>query len=162
MAAAFATPVALAACDIDPPRDETPEQGESDAPLPQDDDTGLVATVLDRIEETRGVVATVASAPVVVALASRLRALHSAQTDLLGEALPDQEPKAGAPGGETTPVPEPGPPRRTLLAAERRLQRELVRAAGQASSGDLARVLASAAAAVAQELAADVPGAVAP
>ncbi|HWJ81316.1 MAG TPA: hypothetical protein VNS55_03675 [Nocardioides sp.] len=69
--------------------------------------------------------------------------LHAAHLDKLGWTGTTSTPDVGAADGA----------RGALLTAERRLQAKLARAAGDARSGALAQVLASMAAAVAQQLA---------
>ena len=141
-------PLGLGACDIDPPA-RTAGTGGADAEPPED--AALVASVAAAVATAAGTVA--AASAVAPTLAGRLDALsasHAAHLDLLADALPDNE--------VTTPdgIGVPGRPP-AALAAVRRTEQQLLRTLREAcvgaSSGDLARVLASMAASTSQHLA---------
>lgn len=163
VAGALAAPVALAACDIDPPRDAAAPTGPDGPPAADGtDDVDLLAEVVDGIESTMALAVAARARPADADLAARLTALHEAQVAVLGAAAPeDTDPgtDSDSPDASATPAPAPddaGAAEGTrLVPAERALQRLLARSAATAQSGDLARVLASAAAAIAQELAVD-------
>lgn len=155
---ALVAPAAAAACDIDPPQDPGSSAAPGDSPTGDGtDDVDLVADVLAGIETTMAVVAAAAARPASADLAARLTVLHEAQAAVLGGAVPDgtttDDPTQGGSGEGPGDAPTGSGAGAGLVPAERALQRLLVRSAAAARSGDLARVLASAAAAVAQELA---------
>ncbi|WP_210438205.1 hypothetical protein [Nocardioides xinjiangensis] len=145
---AVAAPLVLAACDIDPP---ARQEGPRASPEPPED-SALVATVVAELVRARSVLeAATLSLP---ALTSRLQPVadaHAAHLDLLADAVPAAD------------VPAPAPPTipardTAALAAvrrsEQRLLREVRHGCVAASSGDLARVLASIAGSTAQHAAA--------
>ena len=145
MGSALATPLVLAACDIDPPaRDRT--GAPTSAPPPEDAD--LVATVVAELVRAESVLAAAASGS--PALGLRLDPVvraHAAHRELLLGAVEGAE----LPGGD--PVRVPADPERALSAvrrSERRLQRAVREGCTAAASGDLARVLGSIAASTAQ------------
>lgn len=150
LGAALAVPLAVGACDIDPLADEPHDRDRPDeSTATVGADLGLITAVLQQIDATMSVVASVAAHPATADLARRLTSLHEAQADVLGRAHPADV------ASSTPDAPDPAArPRRRVLTSERQLERLLVRSAVDADSGDLARVLASAAAAIAQELAA--------
>lgn len=149
-------PLVLAGCDLDPPADpDRPAHptGPAASP-PADDDTGLVREVIGALDTAAAVVAAAAAGAGSQATAlAELAAVHDTHRTLLSQALPDEEASA-------TPVPLPDAPggRRAAMAAVRRAERQLSRTLLEAclasGSGDLARVLASAHAGVAQHVAA--------
>lgn len=145
MGSALAAPLALAACDIDPPA-RTRSGEPASAPPPEDAD--LVAAVVAELVRAEAVLAEAATRS--PGLAARLDAVtraHAAHRELLLGAVEG----AGAPG--TDPVYVPADPARALSAvrrSERRLQRAVREGCNAAASGDLARVLASIAASTAQ------------
>ncbi len=149
---ALLLPLAVSACDIDPPVRET-DPGEVEAEPPED--SALVASVVAAIVDAASAV-TAASAGV-PSLGTRLASLSQAHTthlDLLVGALPDADvPTADAAGVPARPA--------AALAAVRRSEQRLLRmlraSCLAAASGDLARVLASMAGSVSQHLAALSP-----
>jgi hypothetical protein len=111
-----------------------------------DADSDLVATIGGQIAHALAVVVATGSAvPGLRPLTRRLTALHRSH---LGEL---SRPRRAGHGGKVAESPEAA--RTELLRSEEKLQRQLVQAALDAESGALAQVLASMAAAVAQELA---------
>ena len=137
---AAAGAVALGGCRIDPPADRTDEASPAGSR-----DTEVVAAAVAQIRE---VVSTLGSddgvgAPPWVA---SLLTLHREHLALLEPAVPRADDAATA----TTPGTVTSPSLQQVRRAELKLQRHLASAAGQASSGDLARVLACASAGVAQ------------
>ncbi|GAA1445381.1 hypothetical protein GCM10009641_66530 [Mycobacterium cookii] len=144
---ALATPLVLAACDIDPP----PRDDASAASPPPPEDAELVATVVAALVRAEGVLAATAAAPGLAARLEPLVAAHAAHRELLAGAVADTE----LPGASPARVPDA--PDRALAAvrrSEQRLLRQLREACVAAASGDLARVLASVAASTAQHSAA--------
>ena len=145
---ALLAPLALAACDIDPPARQDPS-GEPVAEPPED--SALVASVVAAVIATTAVVTTASDAS--EALATRLAGLaqaHAAHLDLLVGAVPDAE----VPAVESPAVPAlPGPALVAVRRSELRLLRTLGESCVDAASGDLARVLASMAASVSQHVA---------
>lgn len=147
--AALATPVLLAACDIDPPArdgDAAPA-----APAPPED-SELVATVVSELVLARSVVeAATLSVPDLTPRLEHVSAAHAAHLDVLLGAVPDAGSSPSAP-------PTVAPAAAAALAAVRRSEQRLLRAVrrgcAEAASGDLARVLASIAASTAQHAAA--------
>lgn len=147
MGSALAAPLALAACDIDPPaRGRTGGGAAASAPPPEDAE--LVAAVVAELVRAESVLTEAASRS--PGLAARLDAVaraHTAHRELLLGAVEGAE----LPG--TDPVRVPAAPERALSAvrrSERRLQRVVREGCTGAASGDLARVLASIAASTAQ------------
>lgn len=109
-------------------------------------------TMLDRL------VATVHAHPTLAGPLAGARAAHRAHVALLTKAVPDDEPSAPASGGHapTRPhrpkvPPKPVPALAALAQAEQRLSRVGGRNSLAAQSGAFARVLASMAAAAAQQ-----------
>lgn len=142
------TPLALAGCDIDPPR--RPDEPGS-APDPSEDAL-LVETVVSATDRTAAVVTAAGDAfPALAATLAPLAAAHQVHRGRLAEA-------AGEAASQEPPEVAVPPRRRAALAAvrraERELERELVRGVDASASGDLARMLASMAASVAQHVAA--------
>jgi hypothetical protein len=142
LASAALSPLALGACDIDPPRRDEPASGDSSpaSPTPSDDAL-LVASLVTAITEAEGVVAAVRSAhPDLAPALDPLATAHSAHRELLAEAAPEvsgDDPVAtGAPAARAAAL-------AAVRRVERRLQRQVSRGCTQAASGDLARVLAS-------------------
>lgn len=144
----LALPLSVVACDIDPPMRED-ASGEPVVEPPAD--SALVASVVAALSAAADIVA--AASDVAPALATRLGGLvqaRAAHLDLLVGAVPD----AGLPTPGTASVPErPAPALAAVRRSEQRLLRTLRDACVAASSGDLARVLASTAASVSQHLA---------
>lgn len=149
LGSALAAPLALAACDIDPPVREG-ETSPATAPPPPDSE--LVATVVAALARARAVLEAATAA--VPSLGERLEVLvgaHAEHLDVLVGAVPEAD----------LPVPAPVsvPPRiLPALAAVRRSEQRLLRTVREAciatASGDLARVLASIAASTSQHSAA--------
>jgi hypothetical protein len=141
LGAALGGVVALSGCDLeladlDPRSEPTPAGAPTASAPPADADTTLVADVVAEIGAALAL-ADAVRRPYRKAYRPLAR-LHRAHLDLL-----DGEP------------PEPGAPTTAAAARarEEQLQVSLAEAAGRAGSGELARVLASMSAAVAQQLA---------
>jgi hypothetical protein len=143
--AALASPLALAACDIDPPS----RDGGSAAPTPPPpEDSELVTAVVAALVRARSVVeAATLSVPDLTPLLEPVATAHAAHLAVLEGAVADAD------------VPTPPPPRvpaeragalSAVRRSEQRLLREVRRGCVDAASGDLARVLASVAASTAQ------------
>jgi len=139
----LATPLALGACEIDPPSETVPG-----APSPQPaPDVEVVASA------RKSILVMVASLEAVTVSYPRLGpglspwlALHAAHLEVLDD---------GSAGYQVEAQPsDDGPPaaRQRLLAQEADVAARLSDAARQAASGDLARALASMSAAVRQRL----------
>lgn len=149
LATAALVPVGLAACDIDPPRDEVPTGGVPPTPHA---DSVLVGEVVTAIAAAEAVVTAARdAAPAVAPTLDALVLTHSRHRELLAEAAPDASapaaPEGGVPAGR-------GAALDAVRRVERHLRRDLQRASGQASSGDLARVLAVMVGSLAQHAAA--------
>lgn len=148
LAAPVALPLALAGCDIDPPRSAAPSEGT--APPPED--SALVTQVVTDLVRAGAVLAAATTA--VPALADRLApvtAAHAAHLDVLAGAVPDQ----ALPAAPTPTAPgQIVPALRVVRRSEQRLLRTVREACSSAASGDLARVLASVAASTSQHAAA--------
>lgn len=148
----LALPLSLAACDIDPPLREDSSGGPVVEPP---EDSALVASAVAALSAAADVVT--AAADVSPALAARLDGLaraRAAHLDLLAGAVPDAE--RPTPGTASVPA-RPAAALVAVRRSEQRLLRTLRDACVAASSGDLARVLASAAASVSQHLTALSP-----
>lgn len=145
LGSALAAPLALAACDIDPP---TRESGSSPATPPPPEDSELVAGVVAALVRAQSVLdAATTAAPTLAARLAPVLAAHAEHLDVLAGAVPEAE----RPTGEAASV--PSRPARALAAvrrSEQRLVREVREGCLAAASGDLARVLASVAASTAQ------------
>ena len=145
LGSALAAPLALAACDIDPPARDT---GGAQGTAPPPEDAELVAAVVAELARAESVIGAAGAAS--PGLAARLDAVgraHAAHRELLLGAV------EGADLPATGTVRVPSDPVRALLAvqrSERRLQRVVREGCTTAASGDLARVLASIAASTAQ------------
>lgn len=159
LSAAALAPVGLAGCDAGAPSAESP----TGATAEPDPDTRLVGSVVGAIARAEAVViASRAAAPRLARVLDPLAAAHAAHRDLFAQ---------GAPSVPQPTVPDPEVPagRRAALASvrrvEHRLRGEVELACLEASSGDLARVLAVVAGSLAQhawvldQTAADDPGA---
>lgn len=108
-----------------------------------DADSDLVATVLDEVTAAAALATAVGTTiPALASVGTRLARLHEAHASELGGA--EQADAPVVPKGRAAAL-------RQLARAEARLQDRLVEAAGTAGSGALAQVLASMAAAVAQQ-----------
>ncbi len=131
--------ILLAGCRIDPP-------GAASTPAPHtlgqgaQADLEVVTSTVARIDVVLRKVTHLT--PAVPALSAVLVPVHTAHRDLLAAALPDR-PATPPPGRKQTTL-------TGLRRAEADLQRQLTESAGSVSSGELARVLGSAAAGVAQ------------
>lgn len=146
---ALLAPLAVTACDIDPPARSDGSAG-SEPPPPEDSE--LVTAVVVALVRARSVVeAATLSVPGLTPVLEPVATAHAAHLEVLAGAVPDAD------------VPTPAPPRipadRTkALAAVRRSEQRLLREVRggcvAAASGDLARVLASVAASTAQHAAA--------
>lgn len=140
--------LALAGCDaVDDLLDGDDAPGVSGAVSPTapavDADSDLVATVLDEVTATGALATAVGTTvPALAGAATRLARLHEAHATELGGADPADAPVV--PTARAAAL-------QSLARAEARLQDRLVEAAGRAESGALAQVLASMAAAVAQQ-----------
>lgn len=142
-------PAGAAACDIGSPAEEP-----STAPStpPRDADSELVASVLAEVVRAESVIAAAAvAAPVLARPLELLATAHAAHRTLLAEAAPDA-------ASDSPALADPPDGRAAALRAVRRseatLQRTAIEACVDASSGDLARVLASLSASTSQHLAA--------
>lgn len=149
IATAAAVPAGLAACDIDPPADRGP--GRDEAPTPHQD-AALVASLVTAIAEAEAVVTAAGeAAPALRTSLAGLASAHAAHRELLAAADPDaavvDRPAVTVPSGRAAAL-------AAVRRAERRLRGDLDRGCLQASSGDLARVLAVITASVAQHAAA--------
>lgn len=143
--AALASPLLVAACDIDPP---ARDGGSADPTPPPPEDAELVAAVVAELVRARSVVeAATLAVPDLTPVLEPVATAHAAHLEVLAGAVAD------------TDVPAPAPPsvptaRARALGAvrrsEQRLLREVRRGCLGAASGDLARVLASVAASTAQ------------
>jgi hypothetical protein len=138
---ALSAPLALAACDLDPPS-AAPSQSPTTPPLP---DTEVVASA------RKAILLTVALLEVVSVQHRSLRArirplldLHAAHLEVLDDGSEDQSPEPALPADT------PAMARTQVSGAESNLAVTLADASRQAASGDLARALASMSAAVAQ------------
>ena len=149
LGSALAAPLALAACDIDPPSRESES---SPATPPPPEDSALVAAVVAALVRAQSVLDAAAAA--VPSLADRLgpvRAAHAEHLEVLVGAVPEADlPTAGAVSVPARILPALGAVRRS----EQRLQREVREGCLAAASGDLARVLGSIAASTSQHSAA--------
>ncbi|TNM45050.1 hypothetical protein FHP29_04320 [Nocardioides albidus] len=140
--------LALTACDaIDDVLGGDSDPGVSGALTPTappaDADSTLVEDVLAAISSTGALAtATAAAVPGLARLGSRLARIHGAHASELGGTVDAEAP---------TVAPDRAAARAALLAAESDLQDTLVGAARRAHSGALAQVLASMAAALAQQ-----------
>lgn len=149
LGSALAAPLALAACDIDPPSDDA---GPSAATPPPPEDSELVATVVAALVDAGAVLAAAGAAvPALDARLDPLVAAHTAHRELLVGALLD----AALPSASPATVPAGA---QRALRAVRRSEQQLLRVLRDgcvgAASGDLARVLASMAASTSQHVAA--------
>lgn len=143
LALALSAPLALAACDLDPPS-AAPSESSTTAPLP---DAEVVASA------RKAILLTVALLEAVSARHRPLRAgiqslldLHTAHLEVLDDGSEDESLEAALPADT------PAMARTQVSGAERSLAVTLADAARQAASGDLARALASMSAAVAQRV----------
>lgn len=157
-AGALALPGAalVGGCDDDPGTTPGAAPASPTAPAAEAD-TALLASVRASLETALGVTSAVAAStsPALARAGDRLTRLHRAHADELGLTLGGASASPSTPaspspapsGGTTTPARD----RRRLLAAELTLQQALVAAALAARSGGLAQLLASMAAAIAQQ-----------
>lgn len=142
------TALALVGCDtVDDLLDSDEDPGVSGTVSPTapavDADSDLVATVLDALTAAAALATAVGTTvPALAGVATRVARLHDAHVTELGGSGPAEAPVV--PAGRAAAL-------RRLAEAEARLQDRLVTAAGEAESGALAQVLASMAAAVAQQ-----------
>lgn len=139
-----AATLGLSACRIDPPAAR-----ETDEAQPARD-TEVVDSVVAAVRETEATVRA-AAGDGGAAWATSLLALHAAHLAVLAPDAQDGTATTPAAPGSTTGTGTgtvPGLPQ--VRRAELRLQRRLAAAAGEATSGDLARVLAAASAGVGQ------------
>ena len=155
------TLASLAGCDLDdlraPRAVPTVDPSASATSTPETDET-LVAEVLGRLASARSVAAGGAAVPRLATLAAPLVALHDAHLAVL---TPSGGPStaAGSPSGSAsgtaTPVPAPAPDVSlpALRRSETALQQQLAAAAVRAANAELAQLLASMSAAVAQRVA---------
>lgn len=149
LGSALAAPLALAACDIDPP---VRESQSSPATPPPPEDSELVAGVLASLVRGQSVLdAATRSVPGLVARLEPVRAAHAEHVRILIGAVPEpQVPTAAVATVPTQILPALAKVRRS----EQRLLRDVREACLAAASGDLARVLASVAASTSQHSAA--------
>ena len=153
MGSALLLPLAVSACDIDPPLREDA----SGSPVPEPpEDSALVVTVVAALSRAADVVTAASGiAPALAVGLDGLARAHAAHLDLLVGAVPDAE----VPSPATASVPRrPAPALAAVRRSEQRLLRTLRDACVAAASGDLARVLASMAASVSQHVATLSPG----
>lgn len=143
IALALSAPLALAACDLDPPSSQPTKSATAD-PLPDEAVVGAAR---------KSILLTVATIEAVNARHRSLRvenapllALHATHLAVLGEADTDETVEGEIP--QNTPALA----RKQVASTENGLAGTLVGTAGEAASGDLARVLASMAAAVTQRV----------
>ena len=152
---ALVSPLALAACDIDPPISEPAPGSPSPASPPPPEDSELVATVVAELVRAESVLAAaLASVPSLSDRIEPLAAAHAAHRAVLSGAVPTSD----LPTPE--PVSVPGriiPALRTVRRSEQRLLRSVRAGCVDAASGDLARVLASMAGSISQHAAALSP-----
>jgi hypothetical protein len=149
LAAPLVAPV-LAGCDIDPPAVSSSGAPEPTPAPPEDAE--LLATVVASLVRAQSVLE--AASLTVPALGQRLEPLgaaHAAHLEVLVGAVPDAERPTAAPA--TVPAQILGA-LKAVRRSEQRLLREVREGCLAASSGDLARVLASVAASTAQHTAA--------
>lgn len=144
IALALSVPLALAACDLDPP-----SAGPSDAPTttPALPDADVVASARKAILLTVALLEAVETRHRSLRIGIRpLLDLHAAHIEVLHDGSEDAAVEA--------PLPADTPPlaRTQVFGAERSLADTLADAAREAASGDLARALASMSAAVAQRV----------
>lgn len=149
LGSALTAPLALAACDIDPP---VRESESSAATPPPPEDSELVAAVVASLVRAQSVLdAAVTSVPSLAARLEPVRTAHDEHLEVLVGAVPEPE----VPTGAVTTVPARILP---ALAAVRRSEQRLLREVREgclaAASGDLARVLASVVASTSQHSAA--------
>ena len=148
LTAAALVPALMASCDLDPPRDGGGPAGDP----PVDADSLLVASVLSAIVSAEAVVAAASEAsPGLARRLAPLAASHAAHRALLAEAAPDAATESASPAA---PEDAAAPTLVAVRRSEARLQRTAIEACVDASSGDLARVLASVGASTSQHLAA--------
>ena len=143
---ALVAPLALAACDIDPPARDDASPASPQPP----EDAELVTSVVVELVRAEGVLAAAAATGLTARLAP-LAAAHAAHRQVLVGAVADAELP------DASPARVPDAPDRALAAvrrSEQQLLRQLREACIGAASGDLARVLASVAASTAQHSAA--------
>ncbi|GAA1921101.1 hypothetical protein GCM10009797_13530 [Nocardioides hwasunensis] len=151
MGSALAAPLVLSACDIDPPAREVEPQGSTATPEPPEDAAVVAAVVASLARAISVLEAASLSVPTLGQRLEPVGAAHAAHLEVLAGAVPDAD--------LPTPAPPTVAPRilRALNAVRRsetRLLREVRDGCLDASSGDLARVLASIAASTAQHTAA--------
>jgi hypothetical protein len=143
--AALLSPLAVVACDIDPP---ARDGGSADPTRPPPEDSELVATVVAALVRARSVLeAATLAVPELTPVLEPVATAHAAHLEVLAGAVADADVPAPAPPSV------PAVPARALdvvRRSEQRLLREVRRACIGAASGDLARVLASVAASTAQ------------
>jgi len=134
------------ACDIDPPARES-DAGPDATPTPAEDADLVAGVVASLVRAQAALEAASLSVPTLGLRLQPVGEAHAAHLDLLAAAVPDSErPTAALP----TVGPRPGPALSVVRRSEQRLLREVHEACTAASSGDLARVLASIAASTAQ------------
>jgi len=147
IALAFATPLTLAACELDPPS-ATPPDAPTPGPVP---DAEVVASA------RKAILLMVASVEAAVATHLRLGpelgpwlALHAVHLDVLDDGAADASEAEGI--AAEIPAPRAAIARERLLAQEAVLADSLAENALQAASGDLARALGSISAALRQRV----------
>ena len=152
---ALVSPLALSACDIDPPSSKPTARGPSPTAPPPPEDSELVASVVAELVRAESVLAAaLASVPSLSDRLAPLAAAHAAHRAVLAGAVPE----SGAPTPEAVSVPRRIiPTLRTVRRSEQRLLRSVRAGCVDAASGDLARVLASMAGSVSQHAAALSP-----
>lgn len=149
LGSALVAPLALAACDIDPP---VRESESSPATPPPPADSELVAAVVAALSRAQALLAAAAAA--VPSLEDRLApvsASHAEHLDVLAGAVPEAELPTPAPASVPSRI---LPALAAVRRSEQRLLREVRDACLGAASGDLARVLASIVASTSQHSAA--------
>ena len=138
--------VVLTACDVldGPSGDEGPGVSPDASVDAVDADSTLVEEVGEAIASTAALAtATGAAYPALTGLGTRLAKVHEVHARGLGRTTPAPAPTIASGNSALA--------RQQLLAAEQQLQTRLVEAAQQAESGSLAQLIASMAAAVAQQ-----------
>lgn len=154
LGSAFAAPVVLAACDIDPP---PRADGTTPATPEPPEDSELVASVVGALVRARGLLD--AASDAVPGLGARLApvaAAHTEHLEVLVGAVPDSDVATAAP---PTIAPRAPAALTAVRRSEQRLLREVRAGCVTAASGDLARVLASIAASTSQHAASLATGA---
>ncbi|MGN0065995.1 MAG: hypothetical protein ACI379_17300 [Nocardioides sp.] len=146
---AVGSTVGLGGCWIDPDAPATTGTTPTRPTSTHGSDLEVVRSVVAQIDDVRTQISAL-GAPLPASVTALL-AIHDAHREVLVAALGDDgETQTAAPEVSGAPATPSAASMSRLRRSEARLQRELTAATGQVSSGDLARVLASATAGVAQ------------